>query len=140
MKFRPTWSDRLATPECSSRTAEFTAPAASTTVPADTRRVALSLRYSSVTIRPPAPGIRRVTRAPVSSVTFACSSARAIPTVSPSRLAPVVSGNASQGVAARFSQPARSIPSGSDDGVTPAALSRARTAAMSGSSGTGGNG
>ena len=42
--------------------------------------------------------------------------------VSPSLLAPVVSGKASQGVAARFSQPSRSIPSGSDDGVTPAAL------------------
>ena len=106
----------------------------------DSRRAAPSLTYSTAAMRPSGPLASRVTSAPVSSVTFGCSSALATPAVSASRLAPVVSGKASHGVAARLSQPSMSTPSGSGEGVTPAAVSRARTAAIAGSSGTGGNG
>ncbi len=92
MKLRPTWSERFATFDRSSSTAEFTAPADSTTVPGEIRRVSPPWRYSTAAIRPSAPATSRVTSAPVSRVTLECSSALAIPTVSPSRLAPVVSG------------------------------------------------
>ena len=67
-------------------------------VPADSRRASPSLRYSTAVIRPSAPATSRVTSAPVSSVTFGCASAFAIPTVSPSRLG---AGRVGKGVPGR---------------------------------------
>ena len=106
MKLRPTWSDRLASRERSSSTAELTAPALRITSLGASRFASPRCRYSTATIRPVRRRLSdRVTSAPVSSVTFGCLSASAIPTLSASLFAPVVSGKASQGVAARFSQP-----------------------------------
>ena len=88
-------------------------------------------------MRPLSSASSRSTVTPVRNATFGCLSASASPTLSASSLPPVVSGNASQGVAARASHLSRSTPSGRCAGCSPAAASRLRRSAISGLIGNG---